>query len=153
VDFSHFRPGDWLIVTGGAAMLIFGLVLDWASLGPITEKNAFDYFLTGGIAYLLLVVAALLAFAIAARWLRSTGSNWPVILLVLTGVATALMLVRLILGAGEIELDDGSTLSLDRSSGMYISFLAAVVSFAGAVMNFRHDPQDAHDDVGMSGML
>ena len=64
------------------------------------------------------------------------------------------MLLRLILGAGEIELDDGSTLSLDRSSGMYISFLAAVVAFAGALMNYRHEGEsDTHDDAGMSGML
>jgi hypothetical protein len=153
VDFSRFRPGDWLLVTGGAGMLVFGIVLDWASLGPITEKNAFDYFLTGGIAYLLVVASGLIGFAIGVGWLRAKGSNWPLILLVTTGVATALMLVRLILGAGEIELDDGDTLALDRSSGMYISFLAAVVSFAGAVMNYRDDPSETHDDAGMSGML
>jgi hypothetical protein len=141
------------MVTGGAAMLVFGLALDWASLGPITEKNAFDYFLTGGIAYLLVVLAGLLAFAFAATGPRPTGSKWPGILLVSTGVATGLMLVRLILGAGEIELDDGSSLSLDRSSGMYISFLAAAVSFAGALMNYRHDQSEAEDDAGLSDML
>jgi hypothetical protein len=140
------------MVTGGAAMLVFGLALDWASLGPITEKNAFDYFLTGGIAYLVVVVAGLLAFALAASGPRPTGSNWPVILVVATGVATGLMLLRLILGAGEIELDDGASLSLDRSSGMYISFLAAAVSFAGALMNYRHD-QTPDDDAEISDRI
>ncbi len=134
-------------------MLVFGIVLDWASLGPITEKNAFDYFLTGGIAYLLVVASGLIGFAMGVGWLRSNGSNWQLILLVTTGVATALMLLRLILGAGEIELDGGNSLALDRSSGMYISFLAAAVSFAGAVMNYRHDESETQDDAGMSDML
>ena len=31
--------GDWLIVAGGAVMLIFGIVLDWASLGGITREQ------------------------------------------------------------------------------------------------------------------
>ncbi len=82
MDFSEFRPGDWLIITGGGVMLVFGLALDWASFGSIKLNNAFDYFLTGGIAWLLLVAAALLAFLLVAGLIRPGNVRWPLILLV-----------------------------------------------------------------------
>jgi hypothetical protein len=146
VDFSDLSPGDWLMIAGGAVMLIFGLALDWASLGPITENNAFDYFLTGGIAWLLVVAAGIVAF-LAAAVFRRAGGRLPVILLIATGIAAALMLLRLILGAGE-----EAGFELDRSSGMYIAFLAAAVSFAGALSNFRAERDHVHDDVDQSSM-
>ena len=128
------------MIAAGAVMLVFGLALDWASLGPITENNAFDYFLTGGIAWLLVVAAGIVAF-LAAAVFRREGRRLSMILLIATGIAAALMLLRLILGAGE-----EAGFELDRSSGMYIAFLAAVVAFAGAVMNFRSSAADEHDD-------
>jgi hypothetical protein len=131
VDLSNFRSGDWLIVAGGAVMMIFGLALDWASFGSITFNHAFDYFLTGGIAWLLLVFSAIVAF-VRALLVRSRSTRGSLILLVATGVATALMLLRLILGAGE----QGDQ-NLDRANGMYIAFLAAAVAFAGAISNYR----------------
>ena len=41
------------------------------------------------------------------------------------------MLLRLILGAGEVGDED-----LDRGPGMWVSLIAAAVAFAGAVMNY-----------------
>jgi hypothetical protein len=139
VDASNFRSGDWLIVAGGAVMAIFGVTLDWASFGSIKFNHAFDYFLTGGIAWLLLVAAAIVAFLLASGFVRAGSARWSLILLIATGAATALMLVRLILGAGE----QGDQ-NLDRANGMYIAFLAAAVAFAGAISNYRveHAPRE-----------
>jgi hypothetical protein len=137
------------MVTGGAAMLVFGIALDWASFAPQTMNDAFDYFLTGGIAYLLVVGSGLIAFVLAAGWIEPRTNYWPRILLATTAAAAALMLLRLILGAGE----ESGLGQLDRASGMYISFLAAVVAFAGAVMNYRHDQIPPDDDAGMSDLL
>jgi hypothetical protein len=146
VDLSNFKPGDWLIVAGGAVMLVFGLALDWASFGSIKRNNAFDYFLTGGIAWLLVVGAGLAAFVLASGLVRRASGRWPLILVVATGVATALMLLRLILGAGE----EPGVGNLDRSSGMYIAFLAAAVAFAGAISNFRAASAELRDDTDWS---
>jgi hypothetical protein len=134
VDLSDFRPGDWLIVAGGAVMMIFGFALDWASFGSITLNNAFDYFLTGGIAWLLLVAVAIITFVRAAGLVPSESTRGSLIILVATGAATALMLLRLILGAGE-----KAGQNLDRANGMYIAFLAAAVAFAGAISNYRDE--------------
>ena len=57
-------------------MLIFGIALDWASFGGITLNNAFDYFLTGGIAWLLLVAAAIVAFLLAGGLAQSGQRPW-----------------------------------------------------------------------------
>jgi hypothetical protein len=137
VDLSNFRSGDWLIVAGSAVMMIFGLALKWASLGPLTKNDAFDYFLTGGIAWLLLVAAGIITFVRAAGLVRLGTAGWSVIVLIATGVATALMLLRLILGAGDEETSTGEKFHLDRANGMYIAFLAAAVAFAGAISNYR----------------
>ena len=140
MDLSDFRPGDWLIIAGAAVMMIFGLALDWASFGSITFNHAFDYFLTGGIAWLLLVASGVVTFVLAAWLVGSGSSRWSLILLLTTGAATALMLLRLILGAGE----QGEQ-NLDRANGMYIAFLAAAVAFAGAISNYRAE-HPARDD-------
>ena len=143
MDFSEVTPGDWLMIAGGAAMLVFGVALDWASFGEVTKNDAFDYFLTGGIAYILVSAAGLVAFLIGVRLIRPGAIRWPLILLIATGTGTLLMVIRLILGAGD-EVGFGS---LDRSSGMYIAFLAAAVAFAGALMNFLAPAgDDEYDD-------
>ena len=59
VDFSNFKVSDWLMVGGGLAMLILGFALPWStvSIGGISDSGdgPFDYFLTGGIAWILTV--------------------------------------------------------------------------------------------------
>jgi hypothetical protein len=132
VDLSKFRPGDWLLAAGGLAMLIFGQVLKWAEVeGFGGVNNAFDYFFTGGIAWLLVVAAGTIAVLLAVGAIAPGTTPWPLILLLGTGLATLLMLIRLILGGGEEAGFD-----LDRGAGMWVAFVAAAVALAGAVMNF-----------------
>jgi len=136
VDVSKFRTGDWLMVVGGAVMLVFGLVLDWASFGGTSGNNAFDYFFTGGIAWLLVVAAGVVAFLLAGGVMKPGTTPWPLILLLATGIATLLMLLRLILGGGEVS-GGGIEADLDRAAGMYIAFVAAAVALVGAFLNFK----------------
>src|SRR5262245_11069507 len=121
-------------------MMIFGLALDWASFGSIKLNHAFDYFLTGGIAWLLLVAAAVVTFLLASGLVKPGNIRWSLVLLIATGAATALMLLRLILGAGE-----KAEQNLDRANGMYIAFLAAAVALAGAISNFRAEQEPRED--------
>jgi hypothetical protein len=132
VDLSKFKVGDWLLVAGGAVMLIFGFALDWVTadtiLGEVSGGNAFDFFFTGGVAYLLVVAAGVVTFLLAGGFIKADQVPWPLVMLGATGLATLLMLLRLLLGSGH----DG----IDRGSGMFIAFLAAAVALAGAVLNF-----------------
>jgi hypothetical protein len=131
VDLSKFKPGDWLLVAGGAVMLIFGLALDWAKYDfrgiSDSGNNAFDYFFTGGIAWLLVVAAGVIVVLLATGSIAPDPTPWALILLLGTGLATLLMLLRLILGAGD---------ELDRAAGMWVAFIAAALALAGAVMKF-----------------
>ena len=104
MDVSKFRTGDWLLVAGGAVMLIFGFALDWVTadtiIGQVSGGNAFDFFFTGGIAYLLVVGAGVVAFLLAGDLINADHVPWPIVLLGATGLATLLMLLRLLLGSG-----------------------------------------------------
>jgi hypothetical protein len=140
VDFSKFKTSDWLMVGGGAAMLILGFVLDWTTVdtgfGSAGGDSPFSYFFTGGIAWLLVVAVGVLAF------LRVNGNlpesqPWPLIFLGATGLATLLMLLRIILGA---RFDFAS-----RGIGMFGALIWAGVALAGAFMNFQASGGDLND--------
>jgi hypothetical protein len=131
VDLSKFRTCDWLLVAGGAVMLIFGMALDWASRDGISGNGPFTYFFTGGIAYLLVVAAGVITFLLAGGLVSAGTTPWPRFLLVGTGLATLLMLIRLLIGA------DTDGVDLHRSSGMYVAFIASAVALAGAVIDYR----------------
>ncbi len=138
MDASRFRTGDWLLVVGGAGMLVLAQLLDWATVeserGSGGLNNAFDYPLTGGVAWALTVLAGVIAFLLAGAFVRPGRAPWPVLLLGATGAATILMVVRLVLGAGEITTP-GMTFDLQRGPGMWVAFLSAAVACAGAALN------------------
>ena len=140
MDFSKFTTSDWLMMGGGAAMLILGFVLDWTTVdtgfGSAGGDSPFAYFFTGGIAWLLVVAVGILAF------LRVNGSlpetqPWALIFLGATGLATLLMVFRVILGA---RFDFAS-----RGIGMYGALVWAGVAAAGAFMHFKASGGDLND--------
>ena len=127
------QTSSWITIGGGALMLI-ALFPGWSSIsiGPITESgdSPFNYFFTGGIAWLLCVAVGVLALL---KQLGKLGGaqNWAMIFTAAAGLAALLMLIRIIMG-GRSELG----ISLDRGAGMYIGFVAALVTAAGATMGF-----------------
>jgi hypothetical protein len=131
VDFSKFKVHDWLMVGGGAAMLILGMALDWSSFGGVSGDGPFDYFLTGGIAWLLVVAVGVLAFLHAGGKLPAT-QPWALIFLAATGLAAILMILRILLGGRDI----GGGFEVDRGTGMYAAVVWTGIALAGAVMNF-----------------
>ena len=86
MDFSKFKIHDWLMVGGGAAMLILGMALDWSSFGGVSGDGPFDYFFTGGIAWLLVVAVGVLAF-LASPGKLPENQPWPLIFLGATALA------------------------------------------------------------------
>jgi hypothetical protein len=127
LDLSKFRPGDWLLLAGAAVMLIFGLALDWSTDGGLSGDNAFNYFFTGGLSWLLVVAAGIVAVLLALDAIKPGTTPWPVLLVLGTGLATILMFIRLLLGGRN---------DFGRGPGMWVAFLAAAAAFAGAFLNF-----------------
>ena len=136
MDISRFRVGDWLLVGGGAVMLVVAQLLDWATVdterGSGGLNNAFDYPATGGIAWALTVASGVIALLLASGLVPPGKAPWPTLLLGATVLATVLMVLRVALGAGELLGYD-----LQRGPGMWAGLLAAAVSLAGAAMNRR----------------
>lgn len=136
MDLSKFKTSDWLMIGGAVGMLIFGLMLDWASYGGASGNHAFDYFFTGGIAWLLVVAAGVVAALVALGTVKRDALPWPLVLLGATALATLLMLLRLLLGAGSVSAGIYSV-DFDRGAGMYLSFIATAVALVGAFLGFK----------------
>ena len=132
MDLSTLKTPDWLMIGGGAAMLILGFALPWTtiSLFGISESGdgPFDYFLTGGIAWILTVTVGVLALLRALDRLPES-QPWSIILLAAAGLATLLMLLQILLGA---RFDVA-----DRGIGMYGAVVWSGVALAGAILDFR----------------
>jgi hypothetical protein len=135
MDDNADRP-YWLMIGGGAAMFLFGLVLPWTTLENATAStdgdDAFDYLLTGGVAWLLVVGLGGLALA---RRLGKLPENrpWPLLFLMMGAVATALMVIRLLMG-GESSVADRGLATAGRGIGMYGALIWAVIATVGAAM-------------------
>jgi len=137
VDVSRFRIGDWVLVGAGAAMLVLGLAVPWVTVAFRGNdlpgaRNAFDYPLTGGIAWVLVVGAGVITFLRAARLLRDGDVPWTRLIVVATALAVLLLVLRLLLGPGGYAGAD-----LGRGAGMFIAAVAAATALGGALANHR----------------
>ena len=163
MDVSRFRSGDWLLTVAGGVMLILGLAVHWSTVRAAGRdlggaRNAFDYPFTGGLAWLLVVAAGVLAFLLASGLIQRGRTPWPRLLLAATALAALLMIVRVVLGGGADEQIGDQVVTLGRGPGLWIALLAALAATAGALRNlsaegdsipaiFRrtHDARDSND--------
>lgn len=141
MDFSRFKVSDWLIVGGGLGFLIFGTFFDWISVSGFGESasgaNAFDFFLTGTVPWILVIGAAVLTFLLVGGVITSSNVPWPLVILAATALGTLLVLLRLLFpGMGE-DIPDDSGIEVGRAVGLWLSTLSAIVATVGAAMNFR----------------
>jgi hypothetical protein len=151
LDFSRFRVGDWVLAIAGVVMLVPGLAVHWATIHAngvhdAGARNAFDYPLTGGIAWLLTVAAGVVAFLLAARLIPAGRAPWTHITVIATAAASLLMLLRLAVGGGSDQRIGTQVVTLGRGAGMYIALLAAFAALVGSLLNL-HAEGDALGDV------
>lgn len=127
MDIGKIKTNDWLIIGGAIGMIIFGTFVDWVSVGPFSAGNAFDFFFTGTIPWILVVAAGVITFL---RTQDKLGEQlpWGLVLVLATALAAVLLLIRLLFNPGV----DGA----DRGMGMYLSVLSGLATAAGAVMAF-----------------
>jgi len=144
MDVSRFRVGDWVLVAAGAVMLVLGLAVHWATINVDGHSvggahNAFDYFFTGGLAWLLVVAAGVITFLLAARTIEPGATPWTRLILGGAALATLLMLIRIIIGGGADQRIGNQDVTLDRGAGMFIALIAAIGALVGALLNLREE--------------
>lgn len=152
MDFSKFKTSDWLIVGGGVGMLIFGF-LPWVKAGfsglgiSVSENgNAFDFFWTGTLPWILLIAAAVVTVLLIQGTLKQEMAPWGLILLVVTALALLLLLIRLIFNPLEgKDLVEDAGGSVTRQFGLYLAVLAGIASTVGAFLNFQAAGGDLKD--------
>lgn len=138
MDFSKFKTSDWLIVAGGIGMFIFGLFLDWWSVPGYSAGNAFDFFFTGTVPWILLVGAAVITVLSVMEVIKPGSLPWPLILVGATVLAVLLLLIRVLFNPGA---PDG----VDRGIGMWLALISGIVGLVGAVLGFQASGGDLKD--------
>jgi hypothetical protein len=150
MDFSKFKTNDWLVVGGGLGMFIFGF-LNWTKvsvggLGSSSGANAFDFFFTGTVPWLLLTASAIVTVLLIMEKIAKDSLPWPLIILAATGLAGLLLIIRFVFnpidGKDIIEAAGGS---VGRGVGLILSFIAGMVAVAGGVMSYTASGGDLKD--------
>jgi hypothetical protein len=143
MDLSKFKTHDWLVVGGGIGMLIFGF-MHWIKVsydGPLgvgisaSGANAFDFFFTGTVPWLLLVAAAVVTVLLLMGTLKRDMLPWPLVILVATGLAALLLLIRFVFNPG-VDTGNFDGLKVGRGIGMILSVIAGIVAAVGGVMTY-----------------
>lgn len=130
MDISKFKTHDWLVIGGGIGMIIFGLFFDWWKISGFgSGANAFDFFFTGTVPWLLLIAAAVVTVLLAMEKIDAKSLPWPLVIALATVLAAVLLLIRFIFNPGA---PDG----VDRGIGLILAVIAGLVSAAGGVMGF-----------------
>ncbi len=139
MDFSNFKTPDWLMIGGGVGIFVFGF-FNWVTVevGGFdvgSTGNVFDFFWTGTIPWILVIASGVVAFLLAQGSLKEDQLPWPLLLLAATGLASLLLLIRLIFNP--VEGSGISGVDVGRGIGMILSVLSGLVAAAGAYLNFQ----------------
>lgn len=146
MDFSKFKTSDWLKVGGALGMLVFGF-FNWVKVEIDgfggDSGNVFDFFWTGTLPWILVIATGVITFLLATGTMKPGNAPWTLILLIATGLAALLLLIRLIFnpleGKDEFEALGGD---VNRGIGMILSVISGLVAFAGAVLGFKESGGD-----------
>ncbi|MGB0114744.1 MAG: hypothetical protein WBP59_16115 [Ilumatobacteraceae bacterium] len=141
MDFSKFKTPDWLIIGGGAGILIFGF-FKWVTISGFgfssSGGNVFDFFWTGTIPWILLIASAVITVLLVMGTLKSDQLPWPMILLVATALAALLLLLRIIFNPIEgKDLIESAGGNVGRGIGMILSTVSGLAAAAGGFLNFQ----------------
>jgi hypothetical protein len=151
VDLSKFKTSDWLKIGGAIGFFIFGF-FKWVTIegpggvGSASGGNVFDFFWTGTLPWILIIATGVVTFLLATGTMKPGTLPWPLIMLIATGLAALLLLIRILFnpieGSDAIEAFGGS---VGRGIGMILSAISGFVAFAGAFMGFKESGGDFAD--------
>jgi hypothetical protein len=106
----------------------------------------FDFFWTGTLPWILVIATGVITFLLATGTMKPGSLPWPLIMLIATGIAALLLLIRFIFNplAGSDALE-AAGISFGRGIGMILSVISGLVAFAGAFMGFKESGGDFND--------
>jgi hypothetical protein len=150
MDLSKLSTSD-KVIGGSGIVLLISSFLPWFSfslLGESFSQNGWDYFFTGIIPVLLGLV--MVAWIVGTKLAEVDLPELPVpeglMLLAMGGTAALLIVLRLLIGAGDDPND-----VLDRGFGLFLSVLAAIGLAAGAFLKFQEDGGELPGAGGSAG--
>lgn len=133
MDFSKFKTNDWLVIGGGAAVLIFTFLKWWkvdTGFGTF-GTTGFDHFFTGIVPWILIVATAALTF-LSASGIFKLPATMPAPLIFLGATALGALLILL-----NLLTSPGIPSGVDRGIGLFITLIGAIVATVGAVRGFQ----------------
>ena len=141
MDFSKFKTPDWLMIGGGIGIFVFGF-FEWVTVSGFgfssSGGNVFDFFWTGTIPWILLIASAVVTFLLVQGTLKQDQLPWPLVLLAATGLASLLLLLRIIFNPIDgKDLIESAGSDVGRGIGMILSVISGLVATAGAYLNFQ----------------
>lgn len=135
MDVSKVSKGG-MIFMGGTLLFVIASFMSWFSVSgggyTVDVGNGFDVgFLWCTLWFIVFLAGAVLlalpAFGVAAPKIP------PVAFLAAGALGTLFVLLKLIIG----ESDGGFGISIDRSLGLYLAFIAAVIVAVGGFLTFQ----------------
>ena len=159
MDFSKFKTSDWLKIGGAIVFLIFGFMswittsVDGVDVPDGDGGNVFDFFWTGTLPWILVLGAGVITFLLVNGTVKAGGLPWPLIMLLATGVAALLLLIRLIFNPLEgKDALEAFGFEIGRGIGMIGSTVGGCLAFAGAVMGYTESGGSLSDLKDMDKM-
>ncbi|MEO6126198.1 MAG: hypothetical protein ABIR32_21065 [Ilumatobacteraceae bacterium] len=154
MDFSKFKPSDWLKAGGGLVMLI-AYFLSWWTLDVTGfgggSFSGSDFFFTGTLPWILLVAIGVLT-VLAALDVFKLPSTLPAPLIFLAASALSLVLILIRFTGPGHGIPSVVEDEFSRSAGLYLALLAAIAVVAGCVMAFTESGGNLNDLKDMNKM-
>ncbi|HWM19903.1 MAG TPA: hypothetical protein VNO51_09460 [Ilumatobacteraceae bacterium] len=149
MDFSKFKTSDWLKVGGGLGVLIFAFV-SWIKVSGFGASdsggNAFDFFWTGTLPWILIVGTAVVTVLLVSGTLKPGNLPWPLITFIATALGALLLLIRLIFNPLEgKDLIESAGGEVGRGVGMILSTISGVVAAVGGFLGFKESGGELSD--------
>lgn len=145
MDFSKFKPSDWMKVGGGAVMLVAYFLRWWEVdyFGYNDGVSGSEYFFTGTVPWLILIAVGVLSFLAAAGKFK-LPSNMPAPLIFLGASILAFILVLIRFFSDGVD-SGGVDIPTTRGIGLYLALLAAIVVVIGSVLGFKESGGELND--------
>ena len=158
MDFSKFKTSDWLKIGGAAVFLIFGF-MTWITttfagkdVPGAKAGNVFDFFWTGTLPWILVIGTAVVTFLMVNGTMKGS-LPWPLIMLLATGFAALLLLIRVIFNPLDgKDIVEAAGFEVGRGIGMIGSVIGGCVAFAGALKGYTESGGNLSDLKDMNKM-
>jgi len=150
VDLSKLKTSDWLKIGGAIGFFIFGF-FHWTTVEADgfsggSGFNVFHFFFTGTIPWILVIGTGVITLLLAMGTIKPGNVPWALIMLVATGLAALLLLIRLIFNPIEgADFAESQGVSIGRGIGLILSAISGFVAFGGAVMGFKESGGEFSD--------